>query len=354
MEIDMGALRALIQEHGIDFESAAQAVEEAILAAYHKGKDSYEHARAHFDRKTGHISIFAQKPISEDPTIDDELELSEEFEVFLTDFSRIAANAARQTILAKIRQAEDFQVLGSFKDKKDHIISGVVKPKAEPETTQDGRPVNFVRREERDAVKLDVGDGVEVLLPLTEQVPGEDYSEGNRFRVYVTDVSRGPKGPQIIVSRSHPNLVLRLFELEVPEISLGQVRIESIARESGFRTKIAIRSLEEDVNAKGAFIGPMGQRVRAVMDELNGEKIDIIDWDENPAKYIANALSPSKTVGVKIVDEKAKMAHVVVPGYQLSLAIGREGQNARLAARLTSWKIDIDSDGNNEPPAEDK
>ncbi|MDR0951145.1 MAG: transcription termination factor NusA [Candidatus Ancillula sp.] len=343
MDVNIGALKGLMEEHGIDLKSATEAVEEAVLAAYHKTPDSYEHARAELNIKTGHITIWARKPLENARAVDEELALSDEFEDNPKEFGHIAASAARQTILAKLRQAEDFQVLGEFKDKKGQLISGVVKPFEEKEARW-GSEIKGDRSQKNGLIKLDVGEGVEVQLPKHEQVPGEEYTPSSRFRVYVESVSRGPKGPQIIVSRTEKNLVRKLFELEVPEIASGQVRIESIAREAGYRTKIAIRSLVEGVNAKGAFIGSMGARVRSVMDELNGEKIDIIDWDEQPAKYIANALSPSKTVGVKVLDEQAKLAHVVVPDGQLSLAIGRDGQNARLAAKLTGWKIDISSD----------
>jgi N utilization substance protein A len=347
MDINMGVLRELVAERGIDFESAAQAVEQALLAAYHKNEDSYEHARVELDRKTGHATVWARKLVSEDPAVDDELELGDEFDDTPQHFSRIASAAARQTILHKIRQAEDFRVLGDFRNKRDQIISGVVKP-FEATEIKPGQDPKINRAQANGLIKLDVGSGIEVQLPLHEQVVTDDYTPGNRFKVYVTDVSRGIKGPQITVSRSHPSLVLRLFELEVPEINAEQVKIESIAREAGYRTKIAIKSLEEGVNAKGAFIGTMGSRARAVMNELGGEKIDIVDWDEDPAHYIANALSPAKVVGVKIADENAKSAHVLVSSQQLSLAIGREGQNARLAARLTGWKIDIASDAHDQ------
>lgn len=340
MDINVGALRELVQAKGIDFESAITAVEQALLAAYHKTPDSYEHARAELDIKTGHAVIWARKQVSHDPLVDDDLELGEEFDDTPEHFGRIATAAARQTILHRIRQAEDLRVLGDFKNKRDKIISGVVKP-FETDKERNARDNREARVDSSNIVKFEVGENFEASLPPHEQVPGEDYTPGNRFRLYVTDVGRGPKGPQITVSRTHPNLVLRLFENEVPEIESEQVKIESIAREAGYRTKIAIRSLVEGVNAKGAFIGSVGSRVRAVMAELNEEKIDIIDWDENPAKYIANALSPAKTLGVKIIDENAKSAHVLVSASQLSLAIGKEGQNARLAARLTGWKIDI-------------
>ncbi|MDR1448540.1 MAG: transcription termination factor NusA [Candidatus Ancillula sp.] len=353
MDIDMGALRELVQERGIDFDSAVFAVEQALLVAYHKVEGSQKVARVDFDRKTGHVRIWAKRILNDEGSIEnsnsddqEDLIFSDEFDDTPEDFGRVAVSTARQVILQKIRQAEDLRILGSFKDKKDQIVSGIVKPydvsseRAAHEAEKKGIHASFFNG----LVKLDAGNGVELLLPLSEQVPGERYEPGGRFRVFVVDVARGAKGPQIVCSRSHPQLVQKLFELEVPEIEKGAAEIVSIAREAGHRTKISVKSLEEGFNAKGALIGPMGARVRAVMNELGGEKIDIINWDENPAHYISNALSPSKTTGVKIIDHDAKTAHVVVPEYQLSLAIGRDGQNARLAARLTGWKIDIISD----------
>jgi N utilization substance protein A len=189
-------------------------------------------------------------------------------------------------------------------------------------------------------VQIDLGT-VEAILPPPEQVPGEYYRHGSRLRVYVTDVHRGPKGPAITVSRSHPNLVRRLFELEVPEISDGQVEIVALAREAGHRSKLAVRSLQAGINAKGACIGEMGTRVRAVMTELGDEKIDIVDFDDDPATFVGHALSPAKVVSVEVLDEATHQIRAVVPDNQLSLAIGKEGQNARLAAKLTGWRIDI-------------
>ena len=190
---------------------------------------------------------------------------------------------------------------------------------------------------------MDLGK-IEATLPLNEQVPGEAYEHGKRIRAIVIQVNRTARGPQITLSRTHPALVKKLFAFEVPEIDEGAVEIPAIAREAGHRSKIAVRATTKDVNAKGACIGPMGSRVRAVMSELGGEKIDIVDWDADPARFVANALSPAKTLSVRVVDESTRSTEVIVPDYQLSLAIGREGQNARLAARLTGWRIDIKSD----------
>src|SRR6185369_570534 len=207
-------------------------------------------------------------------------------------------------------------------------------------------------RTEKGIVTVDLGK-IEAMLPPSEQVPGELYEHGLRIKCIVVHVAKGFRGPQITLSRTHPNLVRRLFALEVPEIADGTVEITAIAREAGHRSKIAVRSTQPGVNAKGACIGPMGQRVRSVMSELHGEKIDIIDWSEDPATFVGNALSPAKALAVEVVDEATRTARVTVPDYQLSLAIGREGQNARLAARLTGWRIDIHSDAAGEPAPAD-
>jgi N utilization substance protein A len=235
-------------------------------------------------------------------------------------------------IFQRLRQAGDDAVLGEYAGKEGHLVSGIIQQTMDPRN-----------------VHVDIGD-VEALLPAHEQVPTETYVHGERLRGYVLDVSRGMKGPSITLSRTHPGLVRQLFELEVPEIADGTVEIMSLAREAGHRTKIAVRATISGVNAKGACIGPLGARVRAVMSELRGEKIDIIDWDDDPATFVGNALSPSRVVSVTVVDEEARAARVIVPDFHLSLAIGKEGQNARLAARLTGWRIDIRSDEAPEVP----
>ena len=242
-------------------------------------------------------------------------------------FGRVAASTARQVIFQRLRELEDEAVMGEFAARSDDIVSGII---------QQGRDPRMVQ--------VDLGS-VEGVLPPHERVPGEDYSHGRRIRAYVVETRRGPKGPQITLSRSHPNLVRRLFALEVPEVADGTVEIAAIAREAGHRTKVAVRSTVPGVNAKGACIGPMGARVRAVMSELGGEKIDIVDFDEDPARFIASALSPSRVTSVVVLDEVARAARAVVPEGQFSLAIGKEGQNARLAAKLTGWKIDIRPEG---------
>ena len=215
---------------------------------------------------------------------------------------------------------------GEFSGKEGDIISGVIQQGRDPQD-----------------VMVDLGK-LEALLPTAERVPGEKYQHGDRIKCIVVSVRKGMRGPQIMLSRSHPNLVKKLFALEVPEIADGTVEICGIAREAGHRTKIAVRSTVPGVNAKGSCIGPMGQRVRNIMHELHGEKIDIVDWSDDPAQLVAHALSPARVSSVEVVDLAARSARVVVPDFQLSLAIGKEGQNARLAARLTGWRIDIRSD----------
>jgi N utilization substance protein A len=236
---------------------------------------------------------------------------------------------AKQVILQRLREATDEVHFGEYVGRDGDLVTGVVQA--------------HEARAEKGIVTVDLGK-FEAMLPAAEQVPGEHYEHGQRLRCIVIHVAKGFRGPQVTLSRSHPNLVRRLFALEVPEIADGSVEIAAIAREAGHRSKIAVRATVAGVNAKGACIGPMGQRVRAVMSELNGEKIDIIDWSEDSATFVGNALSPAKALRVDVVDAANKAARVTVPDFQLSLAIGREGQNARLAARLTGWRIDIRSD----------
>jgi N utilization substance protein A len=268
-------------------------------------------------------------PVAADPDDPDAragVEFGPEFDHTPQDFGRIATATARQVIVQRLRDAEDDQVLGTFRGKEGEVLAGVI---------QQGRDPRMVL--------VDVG-GTEAILPPHEQVPTEEYVHGERLRAYVVEVSRGMKGPQITLSRTHPNLVRKLFELEVPEIADGSVEITAIAREAGHRTKMAVRSRVSGLNAKGACIGPMGARVRAVMAELHGEKIDIVDHSDDPAAFVSSALSPARVSSVTVVDADARAARAIVPDYQLSLAIGKEGQNARLAAKLTGWRIDIRSD----------
>ena len=243
---------------------------------------------------------------------------------------------ARQVILQRLRDAEHDQTFGEYSGREGDIVTGVVQADAQAA--------------QRGIVLVDIGK-IEAVLPQSEQVPGEDYAHGTRLKCYVVGVTRGMRGPQVTVSRTHPNLVKKLFALEVPEIADGSVEIVDVAREAGHRTKIAVRTSVAGLNAKGACIGPMGQRVRNVVAELHGEKIDIIDWAEDPATYVGNALSPAHALESTVVDPVTQAVRVVVPDFQLSLAIGREGQNARLAARLTGWRIDIHSDAEATTPA---
>ncbi|MDN5813786.1 MAG: transcription termination factor NusA [Arthrobacter sp.] len=321
MDIDMSALRLLESEREIPLHLIIPTIEQALVMAYHKSPGAIDRARAELDQKSGRVTIWATD------TDEDGNELAE-FDDTPEGFGRIAASTARQIILQRLRDVEDDNILGQFKGKEGELISGQIQ--------QGNNPI---------MIQVNLGT-IEALLPPPEQVPGEKYIHGARIRAYVTDVRKGLKGPAITLSRSHPNLVRRLFELEVPEIADGTVEIVSLAREAGHRTKIAVRPTKPGINAKGACIGEMGSRVRAVMNELYDEKIDLVDYNEDPARFIANALSPSKVKSVTIVDEAIRQAHVVVPDYQLSLAIGKEGQNARLAAKLTGWRIDISSDAN--------
>ena len=319
MDIDMAALRALERDKDIPMEVLVGAMEAAILNAYEKSGTEVKGARVELDTKTGRFAVYA-------PERDEEGEVVGWYEDTPEGFGRVAAATARQVIFQRLREAEDEQKFGHFSAKEGDIVTGVVQADRDSRT-----------------VRVDLGP-LEAIMPLAEQVPNEKYNHGDRIRVYVVAVRREPKGPQVVVSRTHPNLVQRLFRLEVPEIASGVVEIKALAREAGFRTKIAVVSHDANVSAKGACIGPMGQRVRAVMNELGGEKIDIIDWSEDGSRFVAEALSPAKVSSVTVTDQFAKAARVIVPDYQLSLAIGREGQNARLAARLTGWRIDIRPD----------
>ncbi|HET8602333.1 MAG TPA: transcription termination factor NusA [Marmoricola sp.] len=319
MDIDMSILRMLEREKEISFEVLVEAIEQALLTAYHKTSGAKEHARVDLDRKTGHVRVLVAE-------LDEEGNPVGEYDDTPEGFGRIAATTAKQIMLQRLRDAEDELRYGEFSGKEGDIVSGVI---------QQGRDPNDVL--------VDLGK-LEALLPAGERVPGEDYTHGTRIKALVVSVRKGLRGPQVMLSRTHPSLVKKLFALEVPEIADGTVEIAAIAREAGHRTKIAVRSHVPGVNAKGSCIGPMGQRVRNVMNELHGEKIDIVDWSEDPAEMVAHALSPARVSSVTIVDADAKSARVVVPDFQLSLAIGKEGQNARLAARLTGWRIDIRSD----------
>jgi len=315
----MAALRGLVREKDISFEQLVMAIEGALLSAYHHTEGAMPKARVTLDRATGHVTVWAAET-------DDAGAVVSEYDDTPTGFGRVAASTAKQVIMQRLREAEDEITFGEFAGREGDVVSGVIQQGSNP----------------RD-VLVDLGK-IEGVLPPQEQVPGETYEHGARIKCFVVAVRRGPRGPQVTLSRTHPTLVRKLFALEVPEIADGTVEICAIAREAGHRTKIAVRSTRAGVSAKGACIGPMGARVRQVMVELHGEKIDIVDFSDDPAELVAQALSPARVQSVQIVDLAARSARVIVPDYQLSLAIGREGQNARLAARLTGWRIDIRSD----------
>ncbi len=341
MDIDMSALRMLEREKGLSVEMLTDAIETALLSAYQKTSDAHRDARVELDRKTGHVTVWARERIEAEPVevvqSPDEEEpaapparpeprFTPEFDHTPDDFGRYAATIARQLIMQRIRDAEDRSNFGEFSGKVGDIVSGTI-----------------VQARDAGDVRLDLGK-IEAMLPPNERVPEERYAHGERLKAYVYEVDMGMRGPRVKVSRTHPNLVKLLFALEAPEIADGSVEIAAIAREAGHRTKIAVQATIPGVNAKGSCIGPMGQRVRQVMHELHGEKIDIVDFSEDPAEFIGHALSPSRVKSVTIVDASTRSARVVVPDFQLSLAIGKEGQNARLAAKLTGWRIDIRSD----------
>ena len=329
MDIDLSALRAIERDKESPLDYLVRAIEDAMLNAYDKTEHHATGARVELNRKTGKVSVLA-------PERDESGEVVGWYDDTPADFGRVAAATARQVIFQRLREAEDDQKYGRFMASEGDILTGVIQQDRDPRV-----------------VRVDLGE-IEAIMPAAEQVPGEDYSHGKRLRVYVVAVRKELKGPQVTVSRTHPGLVRKLFALEVPEIEQGIVEIMEIAREAGHRTKIAVQSKRPDVSAKGACIGPMGQRVRAVMHELNEEKIDIIDWSDDPAEFVGQARSPAKVSSVTVVDPTARAARVVVPDYQLSLAIGREGQNARLAARLTGWRIDIrpDTEPQDDPAAQ--
>ena len=329
MELDLTGMHKLAAEQGIDAETLDAALAEALRLAYLKTPHAAKHARVELDERAGSFTVWAADEIPGTPTEDNPHTaptLGEEYDDTPKDFGRLAASTARQVITMLFRRAEDDKVFGAFSGQKGKLVTGVVQQDAKD-------PAN---------VHIAVGD-VEAILPRREQVPGEHYRHGERLRVYVISVGRGLKGAEITVSRSHPELVRRLFEREVPELVSGAVSIMAIAREAGARTKLAVKANTEGVNPKGALIGPGGARVRAVMENLGQEKIDIVDYSDDPAKFVASALSPAVATDVQVISEKNKTAVAFIHDDQLSLAIGKEGQNARLAAKLTGWKIGIES-----------
>lgn len=337
------AINTLELERDIQKDVLIEAIELALVSAYKKNyannqNVSTHNVSVHIDKETGDINVYMTRDIvdevldelseislEEAKKIDETYEIGDvvEYQITPKDFGRIAAQTAKQVVLQKIRNAEKQKIYSDYSDKNGELIVGIVS-RISGETT-------FV----------DVGQA-EGIIPPIERIPGEEYYVGQRIRAYLVDVKRTGKGPQIYLSRSHPCFVKRMFELEVPEIADGTVKIMSIARDAGFRTKIAVYTDDENVDPIGACVGPRGIRVKAIIDEISGEKIDISIWSEEPAVLIRNALSPA-TVEEVLLDMDEKSAVVVVPDEQLSLAIGRAGQNARLAAKLTGWKIDIKS-----------
>jgi transcription termination/antitermination protein NusA len=317
MRVDIEALRSIEREKGIAFDTVVEALESALASAYKRQAAGAEEARVVIDRVSGDVTVYAQE-------LDDEGNILSEWEDTPHDFGRIVAQTAKQVLLQRLREAERELTYGEYSGKEGDLVTGTIQ-------IHDNR-----------VTVLDLGNA-EAVLPYAEQVPNERYDHGMRLRAYIVEVRRSIKGPQIICSRSHPNLVRELFRLEVPEIADGIVQIRAIAREAGHRTKIAVESRDPSVDPVGACVGARGSRVRAIVEELSEEKIDIITWSEEPAELVANALSPAKVSEVYLYPDDAT-ALVVVPDYQLSLAIGREGQNARLAARLTGWRIDIKSE----------
>jgi N utilization substance protein A len=319
MGVDIPALVLLTEAKGMPLEQLIQMIEAAILTSYSETPEANRYARVQLDRETGDIAIYV-------PTFNELGERVSEDVLEVEGFDRMATSTARQTIKMQMRATNDAEIVGEFTASVGDVISGIIQQGRDPKMIH----VNLGR--------------IEGKIPPQEQVPGEVYTHGERIKCFVVEVKQGLKGPEIMLSRSHPGLVKQLFALEVPEVKDGIVEIMGVSREAGHRTKIAVKSHRAGVSPKGSLIGPLGARSRAVMDELNGEKIDIVDYDEDPAKYVAHALAPAKVSSVTIVDELSRSAKVIVPDYQLSLAIGKDGQNARLAARLTGWRIDIHPD----------
>lgn len=334
------ALEEIEKEKGICKDTIFDALEAALISGYKKNFGSSQNVEVEINKENGEVRVLAKKTVVE--SVEDELlEISLEsareidknydiddivnIEITPRNFGRIAAQTAKQVVMQKIKEAEREIVFGEFINRENEIITGLVQ------------------RVSKNNVFVNLGKTEGILTP-SEQIQGEVYNQGDRIKAYILEVKKTTKGPQILLSRTHPGLVKRLFELEVPEIQDGTVDIFSIAREAGSRTKIAVFSKDDNVDPVGACVGFKGARVKAIVDELKGEKIDIINWSKDSGEFLSNSLSPAQVIRVD-VNEKEKSALVVVPDYQLSLAIGKEGQNARLAAKLTGWKIDIKSEG---------
>ena len=333
------AINFLEKEKGIDKDILMEALEAALISAYKKNFKSAGNVVVKFDEEEGKMEIYAQKTVveevedeQEEISLDEARELNlgynigdiVEIEVTPRDFGRIAAQAAKQVVTQRVREAERGVIFNEYMDREEDVMTGIIE------------------RIDSNFVFVDLGK-IEAKLPKSEQIDTEEYHVHDRIKVFVTKVENTNKGPQINISRSHPGLLKRLFEMEVPEIYDGVVEVKSISREAGDRSKISVYAENPDIDPVGSCVGPRGQRVQAVVDELNGEKIDIVHYSADPVVYISNALSPSEVIDV-LVDEENKSTTVIVPDHQLSLAIGKRGQNARLAAKLTGWKIDIKSE----------
>jgi len=335
----LDALTALEKQKGISRDVLMEAIEAALVTAYKRNFNQAQNVRVDLNLDNGTMRVFSRKDVMEE-VIDERLHISledakqvnpayelgdiVEQEVTPRNFGRIAAQTAKQVVTQRVREAERGMIYEEYVDREEDIVNGIV--------------------ERLDARNIYVGLGkVEAVLPVNEQIQTETYNPHERIKVYITKVERTTRGPQVFVSRTHPGLLRRLFEMEVPEIFEGIVEIKSIAREAGDRSKISVVAHNEDVDPVGSCVGAKGARVQTIVNELNGEKIDIVEWSEDPVVFVANALSPSKVLDVQVHEEE-KSTTVVVPDYQLSLAIGKRGQNARLAAKLTGWKIDIKSE----------
>ena len=336
----IGAMEELEKEKGISKDYLIESLETALVTAYKKNFDSVDNVKVTIDSTKGTIKVFAVKTVVEN--VEDELleisleaakkinkkaklEETVEEEIIPKDFGRIAAQTAKQVMLQKIREAERNIVYTEFNDKKGEIVSGIIQ------------------KADSGIVVMDLGR-LEGVMPQKEQIPTENYKVNDKIRGYVLQVERGIKGnPQVIVSRSNPDFVRKLFEFEIPEIYEGLIEIKSVSRDPGYRSKVAVYSKNENIDPVGSCVGQKGVRIQNIINELNGEKIDVIEWNEDPSIYIAAALLPASVLAVDIREEE-KFAQVIVPDDQLSLAIGKSGQNARLAAKLTNWKIDIKSE----------
>ena len=340
MNIDfIEALNEIERDKGIKKDVLIDAIEAALISSYKRNFNTAQNVRVDINRQTGDIKVFARKTVV-DEVLDPRLEISldaaheingnyqlndiVEIEVTPADFGRIAAQTAKQVVTQRIREAERGLIYEAFIDKEEDIVTGIVQ------------------RQDTRNIYVDLGK-VEAVLPLNEIMPNEKFRQGERIKAYITKVENTTKGPQILLSRTHPGLLKRLFELEVPEIYEGVVEIKSVAREAGFRSKIAVYSRNDEVDPVGSCVGPKGMRVQTIVGELRGEKIDIVRWSEDVEEYVSNALSPAQVLEVIVLGDE-KVARVIVPDHQLSLAIGIKGQNARLAAKLTGWKIDIKSE----------